>query len=127
MSCTFCFLCQPRNNRTLMQVKHFAVQELFSCELQYSFLTLRQLQLQAIRNFVSKLSFQNFRTDSSFKFQPTESRNSHPVPGLLINSAGNEVAFLHKWPRVRATSLEPSRSIHLLHCFLTLHFFLSDK
>ena len=32
-----------------------------------------------------------------------------------------------KWPRVRATSLEPSRSIRLLSCFLTLHFFLSDK
>ena len=32
-----------------------------------------------------------------------------------------------KWPRVQATSLEPSRSIRLLSCFLTLHFFLSDK
>ena len=33
----------------------------------------------------------------------------------------------HKLPRVQATSLEPSRSIGLLSCFLTLHFFLSDK
>ena len=32
-----------------------------------------------------------------------------------------------KWSRVRATSLEPSQSICLLCCFLTLHFFLSDK
>ena len=32
-----------------------------------------------------------------------------------------------KWPRVRATSLEPSRSIPLLSCFLTFHFFLSDN
>ena len=70
MSCTFYFLCQPRNIPTLMQVKHFVVQELFSCELQYSFLILHRLQLQAVRNFVSKLCFQNFRTDSSFKFKP---------------------------------------------------------
>ena len=78
-----------------MQVKRFVVQELFSCELQYSFLTLRRLQLQAVRNFVSKSSFQNFRTDSSLKLQPIriEKLTPHPVPGLLINSAGNEAAF----------------------------------
>ena len=34
---------------------------------------------------------------------------------------------MRKWPRVRATNLEPSRTIRLLSCFLTSHFFLSDK
>ena len=66
----FHFLCQPTNIPTLMHVKHDVVQALFLFELQYSFLIIRRLQLQAVTNFVSKSSFHGtFRTDSSFRLQ----------------------------------------------------------
>ena len=92
MSSTFYFLCQPRNIPTLMQVNYFVVQELFYCELNFSF--LHRLQLQAIRNFVSKWSFQNFSNRfviTTNNNNQSESRNLQPAPGLLINSVGNEV------------------------------------
>ena len=91
-SCTFYFLFLPRNIPALMQVKHFVAQRLFSYELHCSSLILRLWQLQAVRNFVSKLKFQNFSNRFVIQMTPNQSRDTHSLPGLLINSAGNEVA-----------------------------------
>ena len=48
----------------------------------------------------------------------------HPIHQMVRSEV---LSVPSKWPGVRATSLEPSRSICLLNCFVALHFFLSDK
>ena len=64
-----------------MQVKHFVVQELFSWIATASCSKFR------IEVEFSKL-FEQIR---HFSYNQSESRYSQAVPGLLINSAGNEI------------------------------------